>query len=43
LCGWDMVWDKIDVDGRGYTGNELVRGLLQHVVFPGIVRIFRNW
>jgi hypothetical protein len=43
LCGWDVVWDEIDVDRRCYTRDELVRGLLQHVVFPGVVSVFCNW
>jgi hypothetical protein len=40
LCGWDMVWNEIDVDGQCHAGDELVGGLFQCVVFPGVMGIF---
>jgi hypothetical protein len=42
LCGWDVVWDKVNIDRRRHACDEFVGGLLQRVVLPGVVSIFRN-
>jgi len=43
LCGWDVVWDEVNVDRRLHSHDQLMRGYLEGVMSPRVVCILCYW